>query len=482
MRKLSVMLSTLLAAASPTVSAELEQAQVLAGFERAKAAFTVCGPDLVYALHPAELSGYRMMAEGINFRALDPEPDDEGDHFEAFLNEVVDGLPMESLRLILELRSKAEALRFDADGRALVGILCDLYGETLAEAVAGMEAGEVRIEADAALLELSRDGEPSTRPVALMRDAHGWRTVDLLEHMQGDLFEFAYFEDDSQDEALSEDAEIHVLRARVHAMEPPPFALPAEEMQARLFAMIEPAQSVHSEAMMRLQRNRRAEILQRGDGLLEAHEAASLYLMSRRNEEADAIDSARVIESLLHASGEGDVVAADTLARIHEDGRWVRRDSAAALLWYRRALEGGYEHAAVSIANLTYSLDSDLAPDCGATIAALENVDLESTWGAGARLAWVLATCPEAEMRDGKRALAIVNQVIGDSEARFGADHVGRDLKEALAAAYCEIGEFELALLTMDEVMDRNTCGVDPGQLKRWEMYGAQQCWRGPRD
>lgn len=57
-------------------------------------------------------------------------------------------------------------------------------------------------------------------------------------------------------------------------------------------------------------------------------------------------------------------------------------------------------------------------------------------------LAWLLATCPQAEVRDGKEAVRLAEQacqVIGGKEARFWG---------TLDAAYAEAGRFDEAVAT----------------------------------
>ena len=55
-----------------------------------------------------------------------------------------------------------------------------------------------------------------------------------------------------------------------------------------------------------------------------------------------------------------------------------------------------------------------------------------------ARLAWMLATCPQADVRDGKKALEYATQAHSVQTSGL--------ILEALAAAYAEIGDFEQAV------------------------------------
>jgi tetratricopeptide (TPR) repeat protein len=65
-----------------------------------------------------------------------------------------------------------------------------------------------------------------------------------------------------------------------------------------------------------------------------------------------------------------------------------------------------------------------------------------------APLAWELATSPDAELRDGPRALQIVQQAIQ------AAGQPNPALLQTLAAAYAECGRFEEAVATAEEVLE----------------------------
>ncbi len=54
-------------------------------------------------------------------------------------------------------------------------------------------------------------------------------------------------------------------------------------------------------------------------------------------------------------------------------------------------------------------------------------------------LAWLLATCPDARIRDGRRAVSLARHAL-----ELARDHPY--LPETLAAAYAEAGNFELAV------------------------------------
>ena len=67
---------------------------------------------------------------------------------------------------------------------------------------------------------------------------------------------------------------------------------------------------------------------------------------------------------------------------------------------------------------------------------------------AAALLAWQLATSPDAELRDGPRALEVAQQ------AMQAAGRPNPTLLQALAAAYAECGRFEEAAATAEQVLE----------------------------
>jgi tetratricopeptide (TPR) repeat protein len=63
-------------------------------------------------------------------------------------------------------------------------------------------------------------------------------------------------------------------------------------------------------------------------------------------------------------------------------------------------------------------------------------------------LAWLLATCPESPVRDGKKAVTLAKK------ACLLTDHRNMLLVETLAAAYAESGNYEAAMETQKKILD----------------------------
>jgi Flp pilus assembly protein TadD len=89
-------------------------------------------------------------------------------------------------------------------------------------------------------------------------------------------------------------------------------------------------------------------------------------------------------------------------------------------------------------------------------------------------LARVLATAPDAKLRDGKRALAEAKKAVDMLKYRDGR------FLDTLAAAYAEAGEFDKAVATQQKALDDPELMKDEGDAarKRLELYRAKKPFR----
>ena len=92
-------------------------------------------------------------------------------------------------------------------------------------------------------------------------------------------------------------------------------------------------------------------------------------------------------------------------------------------------------------------------------------------------LAWLLATCPDDEVRNGEEALALAQRAIADPARRMPA------MLDTLAAAQAEAGQFEDAVRTMDETIDlARQRSEDPRRIEQYEhrrsLYAAGKPYR----
>ncbi len=87
-------------------------------------------------------------------------------------------------------------------------------------------------------------------------------------------------------------------------------------------------------------------------------------------------------------------------------------------------------------------------------------------------LAWMLATCPDAQLRDGSRAVALARQACQATEWRQSF------CLGTLGAAYAEIGAFDQAARWQSEAIDLYPEEEKPAGQARLELYRARQRYR----
>ena len=99
-------------------------------------------------------------------------------------------------------------------------------------------------------------------------------------------------------------------------------------------------------------------------------------------------------------------------------------------------------------------------------------------WQAKADLAWMLATCPEAEFRDAKEAVALA-----ESAAKVKPDYLTMDV---LAAAYAESGRFEDAIKVLEialEILNKfERVKLSEKLQPHLAAYRNNTPWRQPSD
>jgi tetratricopeptide (TPR) repeat protein len=142
----------------------------------------------------------------------------------------------------------------------------------------------------------------------------------------------------------------------------------------------------------------------------------------------------------LDAAARGDALANFTLGYMHMEGRGAVRDCGRAAAYFTRAVEldpaQGFYHNG---------------------------------------LAWLLATCPQAQCRDGKRAVASALKAL-----RFDSAYAAVYL-DTLAAAYAEAGSFDEAAALQQVAIDllKSAGGKVDGRFHaQLESFRAQKPWR----
>jgi tetratricopeptide (TPR) repeat protein len=87
-------------------------------------------------------------------------------------------------------------------------------------------------------------------------------------------------------------------------------------------------------------------------------------------------------------------------------------------------------------------------------------------------LAWVLATSPDDEIRNGKRSIELATQAAEETE--FKQAHI----LSTLAASYAETGDFAKAIEWSKKAIEISAQALKPALAKELESYEAKKPWR----
>lgn len=145
--------------------------------------------------------------------------------------------------------------------------------------------------------------------------------------------------------------------------------------------------------------------------------------------------------------------------------------TAEALAAYDKLLSRPVPHAPI------YRNRGDLLLNLGKQAEAIENYDkaLEldpDDSGVLNNLAWVLATSPEAELRDGKRSVELAKR------ACEATDYKEAHILSTLAAAFAEKGDFPEAIRWSTQAVAIGNSEVDEQLAKELKSYEAGKPWR----
>lgn len=169
--------------------------------------------------------------------------------------------------------------------------------------------------------------------------------------------------------------------------------------------------------------------------------------------------------------------AVNASAGVMEAGcAFEKGDYAAAYREYRQAAGEGDALAHFAL-GFMFMQGLGVSRDYSRALGHLEKaVELEPRQGFYHNgLARLLATCPQAQYRDGKRAIA------GALKALELDDTYPELYLTTLAAAYAESGDFALAFKVQQNAIDMLTAGgkkVDDAFYMQLESFKAKKAWR----
>jgi uncharacterized protein len=184
---------------------------------------------------------------------------------------------------------------------------------------------------------------------------------------------------------------------------------------------------------------------------------------------------AESIDTLLRAANGGYTRAQLRAATLYFSGRGVPQSHRHAFFYYQLAAQQGNAAAAHKL-GIMYSVGMGTPRHCGESVRWLMQASNGGEDKARAHLAWMLATCPEAEHRNGVLAVKIAEQLVGESKHE-DAEHL-----DTLAAAYAEVGAFRRAAQTALEAVKLAQASGRKALaslfLKRARLYEAGKPYR----
>ncbi|NRD75349.1 SEL1-like repeat protein [Shewanella sp. VB17] len=159
-----------------------------------------------------------------------------------------------------------------------------------------------------------------------------------------------------------------------------------------------------------------------------------MYLSGRFVEQ----DQPQGVKWILLAAEQGHIKAQQTIADLSFEGNIVARDLTVAERWYLTLSEQGSKWAEFRLGFIYAAGGEGIQRNCGKAVQRFSAVGDKVSLG---NVAWILATCPEAEYRNGDKALALAQRLLGiNQEDPTNLDN--------LAAAYAETGDFNSAIMT----------------------------------
>ncbi len=157
-------------------------------------------------------------------------------------------------------------------------------------------------------------------------------------------------------------------------------------------------------------------------------------------------------------------------------GQGIPQDHAEAARWSRKAAEQGDANAQINL-GIMYEEGQGVAQDYAEALNWFEKGTEQGSVVCANCLAWLLATCPDEEIRDGERAVVIAKDVVAKDASAHNLD--------TLAAAYAAAGRFNEAVSTQEQAIaelrsDATNDELYRDSLVRLRAYQSGKPWLKP--
>ncbi|ABZ78143.1 Sel1 domain protein repeat-containing protein [Shewanella halifaxensis HAW-EB4] len=163
---------------------------------------------------------------------------------------------------------------------------------------------------------------------------------------------------------------------------------------------------------------------------------------------------------LTDAAELGHVKAQQTIADLAFEGSLIKRDISTAELWYSKLSQQGNKWANFRLGFIYAAGGQGVERNCGKAVDQFNAVGDMASLG---NVAWILATCPEAQYRNGNKALELSLALLESNEQ----DPTNLD---NLAAAYAEIGDFNAAISTQQKAIKALDLSADQSKTAEFKQ------------
>ncbi|WP_251358416.1 SEL1-like repeat protein [Kangiella sp. TOML190] len=167
----------------------------------------------------------------------------------------------------------------------------------------------------------------------------------------------------------------------------------------------------------------------------------------------------------------------EVIARSYHFALGGEKDLTNAVKWYRKAAELGVGSAQDYMGLFYSGGHAGLKQSCAEALywydRAIKN-GYEYSYG---NKAWMLATCPDKSLRNGREALQIMNSILKENYKKTAGN------LDTLAAAYAEIGDFKNAVEVQETALHKLQGQKNTPRYRKFEerlsLYKNSKTWYG---